>query len=142
MGNVIIKNNKLNLPLRISKRFILVTSLYHKRVSIGLLCKDEKCTIRNKCEISIIICCCYQSWKKLAIELLLNLSKNLSVKAFEKGLRNKNHPTSSFQKQEPYLLRLRHLTKIAIVMFFISSQILKNTNQKILTLIIERCLMD
>merc|ERR1739844_755507 len=125
---------------RISKRFILVTSLYRKRVSIGLLCKDEKCTIRNKCEISIIIICCYQSWKKLAIELLLNLLKNLSVKAFKNDY--KNHPTSSFQKQEPYLLRLRHLTKIVIVMFFILSQILKNTDQKILTLIIERCLMD
>ena len=139
---MIIKNNKLKLPLRISKRFILVTSLYHKRVSIGLLCKDEKCTIRNKCEISIIIICCYQSWKKLAIELLLNLLKNLNVKTFKESLRNKNHPTSSFQKQEPYLLQLRHLSKIVIVMFFILSQILKNTDQKILTLIIERCLMD
>lgn len=97
-----LKINKLKLSLRISKRFILVTSLYHKRVSIGLLCKDEKCTIRNKCEIWIILICCYQSWKKLAIELLLNLLKNLSVKAFKKWLRNKNHPTSSFQKQQLY----------------------------------------
>jgi len=116
--------------LRISKRFILVTSLYHKRVSIGLLCKDEKCTIRNRCEIWIILICCYQSWKKLAIELLFNLLKNLSVKKFKKWLRNKNHPTSSFQKLEPYLLRLRHLSKIVIVMFFILSQILKKYRSK------------
>ena len=75
-----LKINKLKLSLRISKRFILVTSLYHKRASIGLLCKDDKCTIRNKCEIWIILICCYQSWKKLAIELLLNLSKNSSAK--------------------------------------------------------------
>ena len=84
--------------MRISKRFILVTSLYHKGVSIGLSCKDEKCTIRNKCEIWIILICCYQSWKKLAIELLFNLLKNLSVKKFKKWLRNKNHPHLEFSK--------------------------------------------
>ena len=43
---------------------------------------------------------------------------------------NKNHPTSSFQKQELYLLRFQHSTKILIVMLFILPQIFEKNRSK------------